>query len=445
MKGKAFKKMISLMLVFSLVFALAACTKSSTTEPSQNASDKGTSAPKSGENTTITFQTFLKPDGTSPREKALAQIVKNFTDSTGIQVKYVVLPWQDVDTQLMLSVQAGNPVDVSYVRDRSFQKHIEAGSLLSLDDYIKKDITDADKKDFLLWDKVGMNNGHKYTFPTSFIADALFIRKDLLEKAGLQAPKTWDDFVKVAKALNTPSVSGFMFGASPVQANQLDWVQSMIEGRGGKILQDDGKASFDSKAGIDTIQLLKSLVYDNKVMPASSATTKYDDVTDMFSSGRAAMIFEGSHRYAQIAKAVKPENLLVTKIPSLDPAKPAPAGVNGWTLGIPKNAKNPDAAWKFIKYFTSPESILLYTKMSGEIPIRNSILKDDFFKTPDGTMVNWYANYINEGSTLAVAPTTAQELGDIAANAIQEVLSDSNSNVEQILKTAAAKYNALKK
>lgn len=455
MSGKWMKKSASIMSVLALTVAMTACVKPGASPGGQSpgaapgtppaAAPSTTPGGGSGEGTTIVFQTFLKPDGTSPREKALAQIVKNFTDKTGIQVKYVVLPWQEVDSQLLLSVQAGNPPDVSYVRDRSFEKHIQADSLLPLDDFIKKDIPENDQKDFLLWDQVGVHDGRKYTFATSFIADAMFIRKDMLDKTGLQVPKTWDEFVKVGKALTTPGVSGYIIGSSPVQANQLDWVQPMIEGRGGKVLDDQGKAAFDSQAGIDTFKYLKSLVYEHKIMPANAATMKYDDVTDAFSSGRIGMIFEGSHRYAQIANAVKPENLIVAQMPGKTPDQPSPTAVNGWTLGIPKNSPNAEAAWKFIHHFTSPESVLLYSKISGEIPIRTSTTKDAFFQSPEGEMTSRFVQYINEGSTLAVAPATAGELAEIFANALQEVLSDPNSDVETIVKSAAKKYNELVK
>lgn len=423
MSSPLVKGLTTVILAASMVLALVPCARAET----------------------IVFQTFLKPEGTSPREVALAQIVKKFTETTGIQVKYQILPWVENDTQLMLSVQAGNPPDVSFVRDRNFAKHLQANSLLPLDDFIKKDLTDKDKKDFLLWDSIGTQNGKKYTFPTSLVVFTLMIRKDLLQKAGLNPPKTWDDFIKVAKALNSPTVSGFMFGGSQATPNQFDIMQMVIEGRGGKVLDANGKAVFDSQAGVDSFKFLKSLIYDSKVMPATAVTAKYDDVTDIFATGRAAMIIEGSHRYGQIAQKLKPENVLLAKIPGVTATKYSPAGVNSWTLGIPRNAKHAEAAWKFIKFFASAESNLQYSKVSGEVPIRKSVMDNEYYKSPEGAVVRWYVDYVSENSTLMVAPVAFQELVDIAAKATQEILSKADSNVGEILENAAKTYNALSK
>lgn len=78
------------------------------------------------------------------------------------------------------------------------------------------------------------------------------------------------------------------------------------------------------------------------ISPKSTATAKYDEVTDAFSSGRVGMIIEGapfSHLRAS------------------------------WDLGIPRGSKHPDATREFIKYSTSPEAQLVYTTVGAERPL----------------------------------------------------------------------------
>jgi len=51
----------------------------------------------------------------------------------------------------------------------------------------------------------------------------------------------------------------------------------------------------------------------------------------------------------------------VTCLPRLS-RSPTPVGCTPWALGIPKGAKNPDGAWKFISWMTSKD----YMKLVGE-------------------------------------------------------------------------------
>ena len=394
---------------------------------------------------TITFQTFLTPGGDSPRERAWGQIIERFTEKTGIQVETNILPWQDVDPQLILGVQSGNPPDVSFVRDKSFMRDMQAGALLSLDDYIARDFDQATIDDYVLWNEDGMYDGKKYAFHMHYTPVALYIRKDLLEAAGLRPPKTWQEFIEVGKALAQGGTAGYLYTVSPAQPAALDYLQPMIEGRGGQVLTEDGRAAFDREPGLETYRFLKSLVFENGVSPRSTATAKYDEVTDAFSSGRVGMIIEGAHRYNRIADALGKDNILLAYIPSDDPDTPSPTSVSGWNLGIPRGSGDPDAAWEFIKFSTSPEAQLIYTRVGGQLPVRTSVLDDPYFDSEEGRITAWFVEYMNRAGSLALSPPTYQQLSEILSVALQQTLSAPSSNVERILADAAEKYNSVVK
>ena len=442
---------ISMLATFSLVgcktttttTAAAGTTTAAAAETTTTAAGATTEKPleKKFEGTTIIVQTFLNPAGDSPREKALKIIIDNFKNKTGITVETLLFPWSELNPQLLLSVQAGNPPDLSWVLGWAFEQDVKADALMPLDSYIANDFDEATIKDFFVWGQAGMSNGKKYALPTSFNAPALFIRKDLLDKTGLKAPRTWQEFIEVGKALKSPGITPYLFCGSPAQISQLDFLKPMIEGRGGKILDDAGMAAFDSKAGIDTYEFLKSLVYEYEIVPKAAATTKYDDVSDAFAAGTVAMIIERSHKYTKVINALGAENVELVRIPGMEVDKPSPTTLSNWLMGIPKGSKNPEAAWEFIKYFNSIESQLIYTKMSGELPTRQSITEDAYFASPEGAITNWWLDYLAYGSSPDVGPATYQELGEIVALALQETLASPDSNVKKILESAAKKYN----
>ena len=69
-------------------------------------------------------------------------IFDSFYEETGVTVEMQTVPWTEIDNQLVLSTQAGNPPDVSLVRYQNFARNVEAGALLPLDDFVARDFTD---------------------------------------------------------------------------------------------------------------------------------------------------------------------------------------------------------------------------------------------------------------------------------------------------------------
>src|SRR5690606_1993982 len=68
----------------------------------------------------------------------------------------------------------------------------------------------------------------------------LMRRKDLLEPAGFtEAPKTWDELVRQAEAINQPPLSGLGLALSSVGDGNLQ--TSVLQSFGGRIADDAGK------------------------------------------------------------------------------------------------------------------------------------------------------------------------------------------------------------
>lgn len=112
-------------------------------------------------------------------------------------------------------------------------------------------------------------------------------------------------------------------------------------------------------------------------------------------------------------------------------------------MGIPANSKNPDIAWEYIKNFTTAENQATYSKVSGEVCVRKSALEDPFFATEEGGTIKWFVDYVGENGTVAIAPIKFNELSEILSIAVQDIISDPDSDVEAIITKACADYNAI--
>lgn len=432
---------ITVILLAVILMLLTACSSPATTSPS--ITEEGTTVPKNDGNNVLTFLGFLEPGGESPREQGAGELLKVFTEKTGYTLSCEIVGWEQVEQRLLMSVQANEAPDVSFVRSQSISIAVNSNALLSLESYISRDFTNEDKDDLLLYDQVGMYNGTKYTLPMSIIPYGIYARTDIFEVAGVtDYPETWDEFFDVAKQVNSSAASGFLFWGSAAQPAAIDYLQPMVEGFGGKLIDENEMGVFDSPEAMQAFHLIKRLVFDAGVVPQNVANLRYDETSDMFTAGRAAMYWDGSHRYSKYTGGVGAENLTLFKMPSDTAGTPSPSYIGFWSLGIPINSQNPDIAWEYIKNFVASDNQATYSKISGEVPVRKSAMEDPYFdENPKGQIVNWFVDYVSETGTVGVAPVDFNKLSEVLSMAVQEIITNENSDVEAIVTRACQDYN----
>jgi multiple sugar transport system substrate-binding protein len=391
----------------------------------------------------ILHWSFLSPEGKSVREVAMREIEAKFAERTGVKVTFQVFPWHELKTKLIAAVQAGNPPDNSRVDAIAMPMVVKANALANLDAYIKRDV--ADRDDYLMdFKPAALFDGSKYGMLIETAARGLMIRKDILEKAGVKAPRSWAEFVEVGKAVTGAGRWGYMFGANKAQLGQTDFVfQSHIHGRGGRILQADGTGGFNDDAAVRTYQFLSDCVHKHKITPATVISMSHDDVSDAFKAGRLAMYVEVSARYRDIQRAVGAENLEVIPIPSDDAGRASPTVVTGWSYAIPRGAKHPDASWEYIKHYTSSETQETNARMAGALPSRKSVLAMPFFQTPEAAYMKWWLQYIADRGEPNIATPWFTELNEVMVDALHQVLLNASAPVKPALDAAVARYNQI--
>lgn len=397
--------------------------------------------PFAGQN--IVHWSFLTPEGKSVREIAMREIEAKFRERTGINVTFQVFPWHELKTKLIAAAQAGNPPDNSRVDAIAMPMVVKANALMNLDPYIKRDI--ANRDDYLMdFKPTALFNGSKYGMLIETAARALLVRKDVLAKAGVKAPRTWAEFVEVGKAVTGGGRWGYMFGGNKAQLGQTDFVfQSHIHGRGGRILAANGEGNFNDDGAVRSYQFLSDCVHNHKITPPSVISMSHDDVSDAFKAGRVAMYVEVSARYRDIQRAVGADNLEIVRIPSDDANRASPTVVTGWSLGIPRGAKHPDASWEYIKHYTSVETEETNARMAGALPSRKSVLASPYFQTAEAAYMKWWLDYIGERGESNIATPTFTELNEVMVDALHQILLKPSSNIKQVLDEGVKRYNQL--
>ena len=203
--------------------------------------------------------------------------------------------------------------------------------------------------------------------PLHYVVIYLYYRHDLFQQAGLQPPKTFDEFLTAAKALTKDGMFGYgMRGGAGCHDNWGPFVLG-------------GGASFE-KGGLLTDKALAAnrwfieLATKHKVVPPSAPTDAFRQIVDSFKAGRTG---DGHppHRLVRRGRGSARRQGL-----GCSAARAADGG--GWTyFGDEFNAifsasKNKEAAFRWISFLSSAEDNVEQAKLSGQLPITTSGLKD---------------------------------------------------------------------
>ena len=115
-----------------------------------------------------------------------------------------------------------------------------------------------------------VRDGRTYGFPTNAAVNAIWVNKDLFDRAGAPYPKgpwTWQEFLPLARRLTTRDKRGRVkqFG---LLCDWYNWPQFVMQW-GGRIYSADGtRCVLDSPQAIAGIQFLHDLMYKHHVMPS---------------------------------------------------------------------------------------------------------------------------------------------------------------------------------
>lgn len=392
--------------------------------------------------TPLKFWTFLTVDSPDPRSAALKSVIEGFNNSQSeYEVQIQSINYGRIDNQVIQATAAGEGPDIINVYSDLLPMHIAAKTIVPIDSYVSK-MSVAEQNDFVMALKLFQEGGKQMAVPWETRVWLLWYRKDLLANAKLQPPKTLDELGQVAGKLTTPQVMGFAMGASAgmLGAGAYETFIPLLWAAGGDLTDAQGKATFNSDAGVRVLTYLHDLATKYNGMRTTVVSMTADDMVSSFKAGAAAMVIGGSYRVAAARVGLPADTLVTAPIPGWTADKPSPARVAGQTLAIGANSKNKDGAWKFIQYYLSAPSQLAFAK-AGVMPVRASVYKDAFFQTPQGEETQRWATYARDSGRLTRTPTDFAKLSEGLARAIQEVLLK-NADPKKALDAAASEYNA---
>jgi sorbitol/mannitol transport system substrate-binding protein len=344
----------------------------------------------------------------NPQMKTAESLISDFEQKNpGIKVKFTTLPENDLRPAVTKDVatKAGQ-FDVAMMGSYEVPIWAKNNWIIPLEDYATKDT--AWKKDDLLQPikDIVSSDGKLYGAPFYGSSSFLFYRKDLAQKAGVtisQTP-TWEEVAAAAAKMDDKAngTSGICLRGLPGWGQNLASLTTVINTFGGRWFDEQWQPQLTSPETKKAVQFYVDLLREHG--QADAAKDGWEGCLQKMSQGTTAMwyddtVFAGSV-LNQATPAVK-ENLGFAMAPT-GPANIKSGWLWSWGLGITSSSKNPDAAWKFISWVTSPE----YIKLAGQ--------KSGWDSIPPGSRTSTYELPEYKKATAAYADLTLDSIN--AAN-----------------------------
>ena len=135
--------------------------------------------------------------------RVLKELIGEYEQTNpGVKIEPEFLSWGDMYPKLLAAVAAKNPPEVVYLEDMQIAKFAKEGLLLSAADVVNAVGRERFIPALLKVIRVGNED---WAVPATLQSDATFYRTDWYREKGLAPMETWDDYLRIGKALTDAS------------------------------------------------------------------------------------------------------------------------------------------------------------------------------------------------------------------------------------------------
>lgn len=303
-----------------------------------------------------------------PYETELVKAQVKLFEAANPDIKVVTEPITgDFFEVLKTRMASNNEPDVFYMDIFQTEAFIDAERLLPLDEYVNKE----ELSDFHPNLLNAFTSESIYGIPKDFNTLALYYNKSMFEKAGLEAPTTWDELYAAAKTLTKDGVVGLSL------QNEIARFQPFANSNGGSFVVD-GKPVVNSTEILGGLEKWFQLLSEGVAETPTELGVGWDG--DAFAQEKVAMTIEGSWMIQSLAEQAPDLEYGMVEVPVIkDPANM----MFTVAYSASKNTKHPEEAVKLIEFLTGKEAQQMTVDAGRAMPSRISMSEDYQAKYPE--------------------------------------------------------------
>ncbi|MBF9018461.1 MULTISPECIES: ABC transporter substrate-binding protein [unclassified Oceanispirochaeta] len=298
---------------------------------------------------------------------AAKEYVAEFKELTGIEVEIVDFPYLTLYEKMGLSLSTGdNTYDIMTPAcqwDGEFEPFME-----DLTPFIERDNWDSEDIQPGLWEQSGKWNNRIMGIPFANTPQTVSYRTDLIK----DFPENWDEFFEVCETVHDPE-NGFYAISLPGLKEQFSTLWMMIQwSLGGSWADGDWNLTINSEESREALRIAKKWM---EYADPASISWGLPEADAAFLAGNSAFCFS----WPTLSIGPNGDNPEKSNVVGKWAISPIPYAKNGvtvlssWDIGIPAASKNKDAAWEWIKFYTSKEKQLSNFVNYSILPSRESV------------------------------------------------------------------------
>ena len=424
------KKIIALILVLVMSFALVACnfgggdTPGDTNTPTgdtNNGGNKDENTPKpekvryevpangyeGGEVTIVFYHTMgqnLEPELLTAIER-FNEIYPNITVES-----QKIGGYDDVRDQIKQDLVANSQPNIAYCYPDHVALYNLTGKVVPLDNFIESTITDTTTGGVLGLTQTQIDNfidgyyaegtafdaaGTMYTLPMVKSTEVLYYNKTFFDQHGLKVPTTWDEVGEVAAQIKAIDPNCTPFGYD----SEANWFITMTEQYGSNYTSNgEDKFLYNNKVNREFVKKFREWFdkgyFTTQEIYGSYTSTLFTSQGSYFGIGSSA---GAAKQVPTKVDGVAPFEVGIAPIPQVNASSPK-AISQGPSLCIFDSDDKQEvvASWLFVKFLTTDaEFQASFSKVSGYIPV---IERDVLVQA-----ASWYGEWLVSGDPIATA------------------------------------------
>jgi multiple sugar transport system substrate-binding protein len=326
------------------------------------------SGSETGGTTTLRVLDYYNTD---PGKTVWQKALEACASQAGATISREAVPGATLIQKVLQQASSKTLPDVLMLDNPDLQQIAQTGALAPLDtfglnaDGFAKGVVDA-----------STYQGKLYGLQPITNTIGLFYNKDILAKAGVTPPTTWDELKTAAKKLTSGSQYGLAFAAPANYEGTWQFLPFMWSNGG-----DEKNIATPQTA--QALQLWVDLMKAGSVSKSALNWTQAD-VNDQFKAGKAAMMVNGPWQFP-VLDADTALHYAVVKIPAPAAGQPivAPLGGETWTVPQTGNKDKQTKAAKVVACLNSDDNQVSLAKQNQTIPTKTALLANFSSSNPN--------------------------------------------------------------
>jgi ABC-type glycerol-3-phosphate transport system substrate-binding protein len=303
-----------------------------------------------------------------------------------IEVEFIT-PIPGINTEKLLTMVATG--DAPEVIQGSSVEFAARGLLVDLTSFIERDGVLTERPYFAKAVEAVKYGDKFFSMPGGLSTYVFWVNLDQMEQAGFTYPEngvlTYDEFEAIAKEMTVVDSSGQTSQWGYATDSWFSRMPPLIWSRGGDLFEYDPntklalRSTFNTQPVIDAVQWNADLINNLKVSPADASGAEESGVS--FYTGKVGFNYGGNWIISDGRKNIAGKfRWAPLRTPVVAAGDQPVEQVPGFTRGsILNSAEDKEAAWKVVKYISSPEANDLYAQyVSDEILFDTQEFRDRF-------------------------------------------------------------------